>query len=411
MSLRNVRGTHDLFGEQVQVFQFIEQQVKQLAHKYCYSEIRTPILEYINVFEKSVGETTDIIGKEMYVFEDRGGEKLVLKPEGTASVIRSVISNGFTHLLPLKYYYISPMFRYERPQKGRQRQFHQVGFEYIGINSPIADVELLLLAVDLLKALKINKYTILINTLGSKESLQNYKKALIGYLLEIKEKLSELSQSRLQSNPLRILDSKDPMDKEAIKNAPIIFDFLSEEDKIHFDCVKKSLDNLQISYKVDPLLVRGLDYYNQTVFEIISDNLGSQGTILAGGRYNHLLEQMGGNNQGCFGFAAGMERLSLLIDKEKTITTKKSLAIIGDNEQNELQFANNIRHNTDISVNIVIGKDIKQKLKKISNDNYFAIIILENNQIKIKNLSSSTYKTIKEEDIIIELLALVNNQN
>ncbi len=399
---RNIRGTHDLYGERLEKFIKVENVTRKLASVYNFKEIRTPIFEFANVFEKNIGEETDIIGKEMYVFEDRSGEKLALRPEGTAPVVRSLISNGLSHKLPLKYFYMGAMFRYERPQKGRQRQFYQLGFEYLGTNHYSSDVETINLSIDLLKNLGITRYKLVINSLGSPESLSAYKKALVEYLITKKDQLSEESVNRLIANPLRILDSKSEQDKIVVQNAPKITDYLINADKNFFENVKKSLDSLDIKYVEDPTLVRGLDYYTHTVFEIITDSLGAQGTLIAGGRYNNMIKQMGGADVGAFGFAGGIERLSLMLNQGET--TPKTIAMISAKEEYDsyvLSLAKKIR-DMGYSSTFILGKDVSSKLKKITEEEFFCTIIIgdqefESKELTIKDASNRTQHQIKED--------------
>ena len=411
MKYQNVRGTHDLYGESLEKFNKVESVTKKLASSYNFKEIRTPIFEFTNVFEKNVGEGTDIIGKEMYVFEDRSGEKMALRPEGTAPVVRSLISNGLSHKLPLKYFYMGPMFRYERPQKGRQRQFHQLGFEYLGTNHYSSDVEMINLALDILKDLGINQYTLVINSLGSSESLNSYKEALVEYLSTKKDSLSEDSKNRLNSNPLRILDSKSEQDKEIIKDAPRITDYLIAEDKEFFNNVKNGLKELDIDFIEDASLVRGLDYYTHTVFEIITDQLGAQGTLIAGGRYNNMIKDMGGVEAGAFGFAGGIERLSLMLETGEK--PQKTIAMISANihyDNYVLNLAKNIRANS-FGASFILGKDVSAKLKKVTEDEFFCTIIVGENEINSGELTIKDAKTREQFNIKLEnLVEFLNSQ-
>ncbi len=385
LKYQNVRGTNDLYGRDLDKFIKIENTVRLIASKYSFNEIRTPIMEFAGVFERNIGELSDIVNKEMYVFEDRGGDKITLRPEGTAPVVRGLLSNGWTHLLPLKYFYMGAMFRYERPQKGRQRQFHQLGFEYLGTSSYTSDVEVINLSVDILKLLGIKSYKLMINSLGSVASLNNYKEALVKYIVAFKNNLSEDSLRRLEKNPLRILDSKDATDKEIVKNAPKISEYLSNEDRVFFSKVKEGLSMLDIEYVCDTTLVRGLDYYTHSVFEIVTDDLGAQGTLIAGGRYNNLIKQMGGIDAGCFGFAGGMERLALMIDAPAK--DKKAIAIVTAEDEFDsyaLNLAKKIRDEYCFAASFILGKDISSKLKKVSSDDFFATIIIGKEEYKLK---------------------------
>jgi histidyl-tRNA synthetase len=405
MKYQNVRGTHDLYGELLEKFNKVESVTKNLATAYNFKEIRTPIFEFASVFEKNVGEGTDIIGKEMYIFEDRSGEKMALRPEGTAPVVRSLISNGLTHKLPLKYFYMGPMFRYERPQKGRQRQFHQLGFEYLGTNHYSSDIEMINLALDILKNLGIHKYKLIINSIGSLESLNSYKKSLVDFLTTKKDSLSEDSVNRLITNPLRILDSKSPQDKEIIEHAPKITNYLIPQDKAFFESVKKGLRDLNIEYIEEPTLVRGLDYYTHTVFEIITDELGAQGTLIAGGRYNNMIKQMGGVDTGAFGFAGGIERLSLMVDVGEKI--QKTIAMISSKQEQDsyvLSLAKNIRE-ANFGASFILGKDVSSKLKKVTQEEFFCTIIIgeaeaNSGNLNIKDAITREQFSIKEENLV-----------
>jgi histidyl-tRNA synthetase len=375
MDYKNIRGTHDLYGDKVSLFQMVESATALMAQKYNFSEIRTPIIEFANVFHKNIGNSTDIVNKEMYVFEDRNNEKIALRPEGTASVVRALISNGLSHTLPHKWYYVGPMFRYERPQKGRQRQFHQLGFEYLGTNSWVSDVEVINLANDLLQNLGIVNYELHLNSIGSIESLNNYKVALLSYLENKKNSLSEDSLKRLEVNPLRILDSKNEQDQELIINAPKILDYLIEKDKEHFNLVKSGLDALNIKYVLNHRLVRGLDYYTNTVFEFVTTELGAQGALIAGGRYDNLIGSMNGPQVGAFGFAGGIERLALMLNLQKS--NKRAIALVLESTQGiqGLQLAQFIR-NIGYSTDNILGKDISNKLKKVNAEVHFASVII-----------------------------------
>ncbi|MFL1780949.1 Histidine--tRNA ligase [Candidatus Hepatincolaceae symbiont of Richtersius coronifer] len=372
-----VRGTHDLIGEELDNFNKIEEAAKYIAKAYNFKEIRTPIFEFAGVFEKNIGESTDIINKEMYIFEDRSANRLALRPEGTAAVVRALLSNKELQSLPQKLFYLGPMFRYERPQKGRQRQFHQFGIEYLGTNSYISDIEIINLATNFLKRLEITDYKLIINSLGNKQALTSYKIALLDYLTDKVSRLSADSRLRLEKNPLRILDSKDSKDKEILKDAPDIAAFLSIEDKEKFNKVLEGLTFLGIPFEIDLNLVRGLDYYTNTIFEIITTNLGAQGTLIAGGRYDHMIKDMGGEEVGSFGFGAGIERLSLMLKPNNF--TYKNIAIITTLEQynqQALALSQLVRHHYKFAADIILGKDIGSKLKKINTESFFATIIV-----------------------------------
>ncbi len=313
-ALQPVRGTQDLLPEEQRRHRAVVDAARGVAERYGYQEIATPIFEFTEVFARPIGETTDIVTKEMYTFTDRGGEEVTLRPEYTAGIVRAVLSNGLAQNLPLKFFASGPMFRYERPQKGRFRQFHQIDVELIGAAPPSADVEVIALGADILDALGVLKRTVLeLNTLGDAASRQAYRAALVAYYARYRAGLSEDSLTRLERNPLRILDSKDEADKRINAGAPSFADYLTPEARAFFDAVRSGLDLLGIGYRVSPRLVRGLDYYCHTAFEFVTTDLGAQGTVLGGGRYDGLMGVMGGPETPGVGWAAGIERLALLI--------------------------------------------------------------------------------------------------
>nr|WDB00543.1 histidine--tRNA ligase [Cavernulicola chilensis] len=305
-----IRGTKDILPKEVYYWQILEEQIKQVLELANYNEIRTPIFENEDLFLKSIGENTDIVNKEMYTFKDQGKRKITLRPEGTTGMIRSYIENKlYLENFPQRLWYYGPMFRYERPQSGRQRQFHQLGIECIGSEDTRSDAEVIDLACKILSALKIKNFKLCINSVGDFQDRENYKKALIRYLEPQKHLLDRDSQMRLDNNPLRILDSKDTTTQELLDKAPNILDFLSEESQKKFKHLCKYLDTLEIEYSIDPKLVRGLDYYTHTAFEIKMNSLDSQSTICGGGRYDLLIEQMGGPKTPAIGCALGLERV------------------------------------------------------------------------------------------------------
>ncbi len=314
-SLKPVRGTHDLYFDDVVRHRHVERTAFEVAGRYGYSEIATPIFEFTEVFARTLGDTSDIVTKEMYTFEDKGGERITLRPEGTAGVARAFISGGMAQNLPLKFFYRGPMFRYERPQKGRQRQFHQIGVELLGIATPLADVEVIALGAQILDELGLGDRVVCeLNSLGDTESRNAYRARLVEYLEGYRSSLSEDSRGRLERNPLRILDSKDERDQAIVAEAPLMSESLNDTSRDFFDQLLKGLDLAGVSYRINPRLVRGLDYYCHTAFEFTTDALGAQGTVLAGGRYDGLVKQMGGPATPGIGWAAGVERLSMLVD-------------------------------------------------------------------------------------------------
>ncbi|MBK6280799.1 MAG: histidine--tRNA ligase [Gammaproteobacteria bacterium] len=313
--LRAIRGMPDILPSQTPLWQHIEHEVTSLLHAYAYREIRFPLLEPTELFQRSIGEVTDIVEKEMYTFTDRNGDSLTLRPEGTAGCVRAVLQNGLLHTLPQRLWYLGPMFRHERPQMGRQRQFHQIGVESFGLPGPDIEAEHLLLLARLWRRLGIDHLvTLEINSLGSSAVRANYREALIGYLAARADQLDEDSRRRLGSNPLRILDTKDPGTRELLAGAPQLTDHLDEESREHMRGLRELLDAAGIAYRVNPALVRGLDYYGKTVYEWVTDSLGAQGTVCAGGRYDGLVEQLGGTPVPGVGFAMGLERLVLLLE-------------------------------------------------------------------------------------------------
>ena len=321
MSYQRPKGTNDILPGESEKWQFVEETARLVFNDYQYQEIRTPIFEHYEVIARSVGDTTDIVSKEMYDFYDKGDRHVTLRPEGTAPIVRAYVENklyGPEFKKPYKVYYTGPMFRYERPQKGRLRQFHQIGVEAFGSENPSLDVEVMAMAMDFFKQLGINQLRLVINTLGDKETRTNYRQALITYLEAHEEELSEDSRRRLHENPLRVLDSKDRKDQPIVADAPSILDYLSDYAKEYFEGVTKTLEYLNISYEIDHRMVRGLDYYNHTIFEIMSDapGMGAQTTICGGGRYDGLVEELGGPETPGIGFAMGIERILLTLEQE-----------------------------------------------------------------------------------------------
>ncbi|GEL68063.1 histidine--tRNA ligase [Marinilactibacillus psychrotolerans] len=319
MNYQKIKGTPDFLPEDTNKWQYIESHARKTLARYQFKEIRTPLFEQFELFSRGVGETSDIVSKEMYDFMDKGNRHIALRPEGTAGVVRAYVENklyGPEYHKPSKYYYIAPMFRYERPQKGRMRQFHQLGVEVFGSSNPATDVETMALAMDIFKSFNIKNLKLVINSLGNTETRKEYRQALINYLEPHMNELSEDSKNRLYKNPLRVLDSKNKKDKELVAQAPSILDYLDEHSKQNFDAVKKYLEALEINYEIDSNMVRGLDYYNDTIFEIMTEdpNFGSNTTVCAGGRYDSLVEQVGGPSTPGFGFGIGLERLVMLLE-------------------------------------------------------------------------------------------------
>lgn len=380
MKLQPARGTRDIYGKDLSAFLFVENTARDFAKRYGFGEIQTPVFEATEVFARGVGETSDIVSKEMYTFTDRGGESFTLRPEGTAGVVRAFISEGMEQNQPVKLFYVGPMFRYERPQKGRYRQLHQVGVEVLGATAPQTDVEVLCLAWDFLSALGLRPFIRLeLNTLGDAESRAAYREALVAYFERFKDRLSEDSRTRLEKNPLRILDSKDEGDKKIVENAPAMIDFLNEDSRAFFDSVKAGLTEMGIPFVVNPRLVRGLDYYRHTVFEFITDSLGAQGTVLGGGRYDGLVEELGGPKTAGIGFGAGIDRLSLLLQETgKQPAEPRPIAVIPVGDDTLLpimKIAHDLRQNGFI-VDMAYSGNMGKRMKKANKINACAAVIM-----------------------------------
>ncbi len=377
-----VRGTHDLYGEECQKHLKVIEIARKITQWYGYDEIITPIFEFEGVFHR-LGETSDVVSKETYTFTDRGGDSLTLRPECTAPVVRAAISNGLTQQLPLKFFYAGSMFRYDRPQKGRFRQFEQVGVELCGVSEPQGDVEVIALAAHILERLGLSGRVILeINTLGDIESRNAYREALVSYFKRYTSSLSKESLERLEKNPLRILDSKDKKDQEIVREAPVFNEFLSDLSKAHFEDVLKSLELLKISYKINRKLVRGLDYYCHTAFEFISDELGAQGTVLAGGRYDGLFKMMEGPDLSGVGWAAGVQRLMLL--SHLTLAQKSLVALVPLGEAAEAQaliLAQQLRKQG-IAVDLGFSGNMSKRLKRAHKMEAQWAIILGEDEIR-----------------------------
>ncbi len=313
-ALQPVRGTRDLIGEEQRRHAHVVRTACRVAGLYGFDEWSTPIFEDTRVFSRTLGETSDVVAKEMYSFADRGGEQVTLRPEGTAAICRALVSNGLTQSLPQKVFYAGPMFRYERPQKGRYRQFHQIGAELIGVSEPLGDAETIALARDVLAALGIGASVVLeLNTLGDAESRLAWRGALVDYFNAVRGQLSEDSQARLERNPLRILDSKSPVDQALVAEAPMIGAYLTAAARGFWDGLRRALEGFGVGFRENPRIVRGLDYYSHTAFEFVTEQLGAQGTVIAGGRYDGLVAEMGGPATPAIGWAGGIERLSMLL--------------------------------------------------------------------------------------------------
>lgn len=405
---QSVRGTRDLLPDVKQMFRRIDEIAYKTAKNYGFKEIETPIFEFSEVFHRSLGETSDAVAKETYTFTDRGGDSITLRPEGTAGVARSFVSEGLAQLVPLKLYYCGPMFRYERPQKGRYRQFSQFGVEILGLESPLADVECLDLAWTIIKKLNLAEKCILeINTLGDAESRNSYRTALVEYLKPFYEKLSSDSKIRFEKNPMRILDSKDESDKKIVAGAPIMENFLNESSKKFFNDVLAGLKQLNIPYKVNPQLVRGLDYYCHTVFEFTTTELGAQGAVLSGGRYDGLVEMLGGPKTAGVGFAAGVDRLADLCAAGLALSPRAPVSVLALGEKalvEAVKIASLLR-NQDKYCEVFLTGNLKKKLEKANKlGTEKAILIFEQEsgtfEYKLKNFGSGEEITGTLESIL-----------
>jgi len=405
MKIQSLRGMHDLLPGNSKIWQYLEKTVADVLSRYSYQEIRFPILEQTELFKRSVGEATDIVEKEMYSFEDRNGDQLSLRPEGTAGCVRACTEHGLLHNQTQRLWYSGPMFRHERPQKGRQRQFHQIGVEAFGLNGPDIDAELLLLTANLWKTLKIDSVVKLqINSLGTSTDRAHYRDKLVSYLMIHRDDLDEDSQRRLDTNPMRILDSKNPEVQKIVDGAPQLNDFIDDDSRQHFEQLCGILDAAKVSYEINPRLVRGLDYYSKTVFEWVTDSLGAQGTICAGGRYDGLVEQLGGKPCPGVGFAMGIERLVLLLDELKVVpdsvaqTVDIYLLAVGDVSNAAAVLADNLRNDCP-SLRIEShcgGGSFKSQIKKADKSGAAVALILGE-----KEVSSSTVgvKYLRQEHI------------
>ena len=413
--IQAIRGMNDLLPSESSLWSALDETINNLMVSYGYKYCRTPIVESTETFSRAIGEVTDIVEKEMYTWKDTSGDSLTLRPEGTAGVVRMMIEHNLPREGIQKVFYNGSMFRHERPQKGRYRQFHQVGAEVFGVSNAKIDAELISITDSLWKLLGINA-SLEINTLGSSESRSAYRELLHHFFSENKDKLDEDSLRRLDTNPLRILDSKNIKMESLISNAPKMIDHLDDESKNHFSTLKNYLDSLEIPFVVNPKLVRGLDYYNQTVFEWISNDLGSQGTICGGGRYDGLVEKMGGNPTPAIGFAMGIERIALIVkDQSNQINkTKPHLYFVALGEKSQIESIKLSKKILSALPNIIITNDmsmgsLKNQMKKADKSNAdFALILGEeellNNQLSIKPLKGQgAQQLIKLEGIIHHL--------
>ena len=394
---------NDLLPADSPVWQYVEAVATDILARYGYQEIRFPIVEATELFRRSIGEVTDIVEKEMYTFEDRNGDSLTLRPEGTACCVRACEENGLLYNQTQRLWYMGPMFRHERPQKGRYRQFHQIGVETFGMQGPDIDAEVLLLSARILRELGVASHVQLqINSLGSAEARARYKSALVDFLNGVEGQLDEDSKRRLETNPLRILDSKDLNTQALLNNAPVLLDYLDKESRVHFEGLKQLLDAAGVRYQVNPRLVRGLDYYGKTAFEWVTDKLGAQSTVCAGGRYDGLVEQLGGKPTPAVGFGIGLERLVLLLQALEVVPEKLNqqadvfLVAVGDVQSVAMQLAERIRDELPflrLMVNCG-GGNFKSQFKKADKSGADIALILGEDEAKAGKLA---FKFLREE--------------
>lgn len=410
--IQAIRGTKDLNPSDAYIWQYLEEKFRSISNLFGYKELRTPIFEKTEVFSRSIGEETDIVNKEMYTFTDRGGESITLRPEMTAALVRSVIQNNLTHNNPVsRLWYFGPFFRYERPQKGRLRQFHQYGAECISSPHPESDFEIINLAESIIKGLNIKDHKMLINSLGNKASRDDYRNNLVDYLRSHQEKLSEDSRKRLETNPLRVLDSKAPQDKEISAQAPIILDYLDNESSDHFEKVKELLLANNIDFEINSRLVRGLDYYSHTVFEFQHNSLGSQDSFGGGGRYNELFEQLGGKPNPSVGFAMGVERILLVLEANKLIPQPKPdvdvYIVCQDIEDQAMAFkAAGIIRSKELTASLDLQRrSMKAQFREANKQGARFVIIIGKEEASKGVVSLKTMETGEQNEITMSKLA------
>ena len=403
--IQSIRGMHDILPEQTSAWQGLERKIQEVLTAYGYREIRMPVVEQSELFSRSIGEVTDIVEKEMYTFKDRNGDRLSLRPEGTAGCVRAGIQHGLLHNKQQRLWYMGPMFRHERPQKDRYRQFHQVGVEAFGFEGPDIDAELIVMTARLWRSLGLKNIRLELNSLGTAQTRKAYRERLIAYLSDHREQLDEDSLRRLHSNPLRVLDTKNPQMQTVVVNAPDLLEELDEASTRHFDELKYMLDLLGIDYVINPRLVRGLDYYSRTVFEWITNDLGAQGTVCAGGRYDGLVEQLGGRQTPAAGFAMGMERLLHLLENQSNSLAADSLhayvVLVGDDAQHSGRaFIETLRNELgDLRVTVNCGGGgFKAQLKRADRSGARLALILGDDEIREDMINVKHLRTAEGQE-------------
>ena len=415
MAIKAPKGTKDTMPRDSYKVQYIEREFSELCRLYGFREVRTPMFESTELFNRGVGETTDIVQKEMYTFEDLGHRSITLKPEGTSPAVRAFIeSHDYAEMQPTKYYYDSPCFRYERPQAGRLREFHQFGVENFGTPDMMADAEVIALASDFIKKIGIEDVELRINSVGCRECRPVYRKALQDYLRPYYEELSDISKDRFEANPMRIIDSKDVTDQRIAKDAPYMLDYLCDDCKAAFEALKTNLDAMDISYVVDPRIVRGLDYYTKTAFEFVTTKIGAQGTICGGGRYDHLVEEIGGPSIPGVGFGLGKERLLILMEQNDIIVDDPnvpdiSVSFIGDKARlYALDLVHKLRACGVSAIIDTLNRNLKGQMKYANKLNARYSVVIGDNEIEkgivtLKNMHSGEQKEINAIDITKEI--------
>jgi len=411
-ALQPVRGTQDLLPEMARRHRLIIETARALAELYGFAEIQTPIFEFTEVFARPIGETSDIVAKEMYTFSDRGGEEITLRPEATAGIVRAVLSDGLVQSAPLKFFLSGPMFRYERPQKGRFRQFHQIDVELIGVAQPQADIEVIALGSRVLDALGIRRHTVLeLNTLGDPDSRARYRDALVAYFSRRASELSEDSRRRLERNPLRIFDSKEESDRRVSLEAPVFEDYLNTPSRDFFARVRDGLERLGIGYRLNPRLVRGLDYYTHTAFEFVTTELGAQGTVIGGGRYDGLVEMMGGPEMPGIGWAAGIERLAMLIAEPPAPQRPIALVPVGEaGEGAALQLSEELR-GAGLPVDLGYSGNLGRRLRRANKIGARAAVLIGEDElargvVALRDLDSGEQSEVPIGELRARLAAL-----
>ena len=404
-SLQPVRGTHDLLPDDMRAHRHVSDTARAAAGRYGFDEMATPIFEFSQVFKRTLGDTSDVVTKEMYTFEDKGGDEVTLRPENTAGVARSFISEGLAQNVPVKFFYSGPMFRYERPQKGRLRQFHQIGVELIGVEQAQADLEVIACGARVLDDLGVlGETTLELNTLGDTESRNRYREALVTYFNDYVDELSPDSQDRLQRNPLRILDSKNERDRDIVAGAPVFEQFLNEDSQAFFDTVRDGLDALEIAYTLNPHLVRGLDYYCHTAFEFTTQALGAQGAVIAGGRYDGLIGMMGGRETPGVGWAGGIERLAMLCGDPPPASRPIVVIPVGDEARAAGFTLTETLRRAEYRVDIGYSGNMSRRMKRANRLNAAAVVILGEDELARQAATVRHMDTGEQEEVSLASL-------